>query len=106
MSDDDSEDSSTATTSSEEEDECMLYGFYRTLVEGKGKGNTDPQILEGYSDAVRTKEIKAYIDNNKDALGFPDYFDDDMIVCGIADEVVKNEKARGTQFSSNNIIKE
>jgi hypothetical protein len=38
-----------------------------------------PEFKEGYENSVRSYEIKQYIDDNKDDLGVPGYFDDDLM---------------------------
>ncbi|MGH9986820.1 MAG: hypothetical protein ACRD8W_22980 [Nitrososphaeraceae archaeon] len=78
-------------------DECLMGpGEWKELME---RNPNTPEFKESHEDSVRSYEIKQYIDDNKDDLGVPDYFDDDLILCGIADDVQKSEKARGVQFT-------
>jgi|SRR5918996_4440236 hypothetical protein len=75
----------------QEEEECILGPSSWT----DSMKSTNP---EGYQDAIRIDEIKEYIDENKDDLYIPDYYDDDFILCGVAMSVQQEEKKQGKVF--------
>ncbi|MGC1134978.1 MAG: transposase [Nitrososphaeraceae archaeon] len=51
----------------------------------------------------RVKEVKEYIDDNKDELGLPDFSHNDIVKCGIASNLVDKEVTEGTTFEGEDL---
>lgn len=95
-SDDDASDTVSGTAVGGGEECFMGPGKWKELME---RNPTTQVFKENYENSLRSYEIKQYIDDNRDDLGVPDYFDEDIILCGIGDDVAEKERATGTQYT-------
>jgi hypothetical protein len=85
---------------------CAIHNLMK--VQGQGQQEEDDECIMGpnsisensplYPDAERRAEIKDYIDENKDDLNIPVYYDNEIVLCGIAMSVQQQEKEQGKIF--------